>query len=453
MEKHNFAAYQPGSFATDVSNFTLGEKFFENKDIPAFVHEYCHYIQDITQISSIFGFSLLMRDISALTGVFSSGEKQTIKIPLQQDEFNEPVDKYRRYYNLYAGCTETLPLDYSKLSYKENNTTIEEIQLDGQPRKLAVNRITLNGHATPIHFGLIALQEIQAFYAQLLAEQKAGGIELSVYAKDLPQFPYHFGEFLFNEFGIRMSLELKFILTDLCLDTIQAPSVFLMVLKRLKNQKLENFGQSVKYFETLVQEENTKVSHSNEIALDNIMPDLEIWAKDPSRKYLSQALSWYIKQIKLTTGLKALEDKKTFFSLAFCMDWPNFALLFSSFAPPVYLKNGVLYRNVDANHDDSETDYEFIKDFEAATTIWSHRLLYNFLTSKNKKQLTERCECPLYENCQDKEKIGDEYTCKTAPWEIIKNEKKIICQYGMAAHSFGLWQNTLDIDWESPEDK
>ena len=29
--------------------------------------------------------------------------------------------------------------------------------------------------------------------------------------------------------------------------------------------------------------------------------------------------------------------------------------------------------------------------------------------------------------------------------KILKNEKKITCQYGMAAHSFGLWQNNLDI--------
>jgi hypothetical protein len=35
-----------------------------------------------------------------------------------------------------------------------------------------------------------------------------------------------------------------------------------------------------------------------------------------------------------------------------------------------------------------------------------------------------------------------------SPWEIIKNKDKIICQYGMAAHSFGLWQNSLDIKIE-----
>ena len=137
---------------------------------------------------------------------------------------------------------------------------------------------------------------------------------------------------------------------------------------------------------------------------------------------------------------------KTFLSYAFTMNAYNFGLLFKSFKPPVYIRNNIFYRNI--NEENIESDSEFIKDFEAATTLWSHRIFYDFLTSTNKEELNNRCACPLYDNCSDKIKIDDEYTCKTAPWAIIKNSKKIICQYGMAVHSFGLWQNKLEIEWD-----
>jgi hypothetical protein len=55
--------------------------------------------------------------------------------------------------------------------------------------------------------------------------------------------------------------------------------------------------------------------------------------------------------------------------------------------------------------------------------------------------------CPLYDQCETRVVIDDDYACKTSPWEIIKNDKKIFCQYGMATHSFGLWQNKLNTDF------
>src|SRR5689334_12867303 len=65
----NYASYRPGTFTIDVSRFEIGPRLFHPRDMPAFLHEYCHYIQDITTISSIFGFSLWMYDIVNLTNV------------------------------------------------------------------------------------------------------------------------------------------------------------------------------------------------------------------------------------------------------------------------------------------------------------------------------------------------------------------------------------------------
>ena len=72
-------------------------------------------------------------------------------------------------------------------------------------------------------------------------------------------------------------------------------------------------------------------------------------------------------------------------------------------------------------------------------------VLYDLLCSETQAQINARFHCPLHDSCLVRHEIGEDYICKTAPWDIIKNEKKITCQYGMAAHSFGLWQNNLDI--------
>ena len=448
MDEHNFAAYQSGTFTTDITNLELDDKFFQKKDIPAFVHEYCHYIQDITTISSIFGFSLWMRDLVNLTNIFSKGEGINISIPLERDEHNETVNKFRKYYSLYCGdSAEAHNYNYSTYKSVSRILDLKEIDLDGNKQKIAVNYLNLEGSADKkIHFGLIVLQEIQAYYAQKMAELKLEGTDFSVKSENMPSFPYKFGDFLFDYYQITIDLQTKFILIDLCLDTIQAPSVFLDVLESLKGKEITYFGSKRIDLVQLVEETRQKSSYSNQVALENILPDLKNWASDKSRKYLSEALDWYIKQVEIVYGLKHLEghpNPETFFSMAFCMDWENFALLFQTFPSPTYLNDDILYRNVFLESE--ETDKEFLKSFEAATTIWSHKVLYDLLCSENIEQIDKNAKCPLYKNCHLRTQIDDDYTCKMSPWKIIKNEKKIICQYSMAAHSFGLWQNSLEI--------
>lgn len=447
MPLHNFVSYQPGTFATDVSNLETGDMLFKDKDMPAFIHEYCHYIQDITTISSIFGFSLWMRDVVSLTRIFSVGVDQTISIPLSRDNYGETINKFRKYYNMYCGDpNQVYHIDYS-LNPKINiQRTITEIDLDGEKRLLAVNEIELQGRTGKLHFGLIVLQEIQAYYAQILAEQKFTGTEFSVYANNLPSFPYKFGDFLFDHYRINIDLETKFLLIDMCLDTMQAPTVFLEVLKKLQGQTIVNspLGSVVS---KIVAEISIEHSYPTEEVLQNILPDLKIWANQRGREHLKKALSWYIDQIEFVYENKA-KHSSIFFSEAFCKDWQNFARLFRELPPPVMLNSGSLMRNFSNNSIKELYEIEeaiYVLNFEASTTIWSHRILYDLLCAEDLQQINLRCHCPLYNGCDKRPLIGDDYTCKNAPWEIIKNPQKIICQYGMAAHSFGLWQNTLDI--------
>ena len=344
---------------------------------------------------------------------------------------------------MYCGdANEVFHLDYDSHKLKQIDSKLQDIDIDGRKVTIAVNHIELNHRSRRIHFGLIALQEIHAYYAQLLAEERHPGVKFSVDTISLPSFPYKFGDFLFREFSINIDPSTKFALIDLCLDTIQAPTVFLKVLEKLRGQTVTFMGNNATDLMTIVDQVNEQISHSNQEAYNQIIPDLKRWASDPSRKFLSEALGWYIQKVEMVKYMKE-NASRTFFSLPFCMDMNNFSLFYSIFPPPVFYNNGVFFRNMSM---DIPTDQRFNKEFEAATTIWAHRMLFDLLCSETIENFQHHAACPLYENCETRGEIGEDYTCKTAPWEIVKNPKKIFCQYGMAAHSFGLWQNTIEVE-------
>jgi hypothetical protein len=455
MEENNFAAYQSGSFAIDISKLVLDGDFFRREDLPAFFHEYCHYIQDITQISSIFGFSLWMRDVVALTHVFSDGIGEEIEIPLSLDEYGQPINKFRKYYNLYCGKPDQVFfIDYTKITNINRDLKLEEVPLAGRDQKLAVNYLNLEGFHTKIHFGLIVLQEIQAYYAQKFVEEQLPDVTFSAPSTSLPSFPYHFGDFLFNSYNIAIDDRSKFILIDFCLDTVQAPSVFLDVLDKLRGKSVTHFGKNKTDIKSIVEECRQASSYSTEEALSDILPDLKMWAADTKRKYLAQALDWYVKNIELAYNFKNMKPEidgvkmnfDTFFSLSFCLPLNDgLQPMFLTFPAPVYLNNGVFYRNYSRKEENE--DREFEKDYEAATTIWSHKMIYNLLSSQTVSEINDHSKCPLYERCNIR-KEEDDYTCSRSPWEILYGKEKVECQYGMAAHSFGLWQNRLNIKME-----
>lgn len=422
MHKHNFAAYKTSTFSIDISNLEFDKAFYAKKDIPAFMHEYCHYIQDLTTISSILGFSLWLRDVVALTQIFCDGANKDIQIPLSRDQHGETINKFRKFYNIYCGnADDVFEIDFSTTSFIKRHLTNQNISLDGEDHIIGVNELEIENRSKKLYFGLIVLQEIQAYYAQQLAEKKLPDTEFTVKSEQLPSYPYKFGYFLFDEFDIEIDLETKFILIDLCLDTIQSPSVFLEVLDKLKGKKVTYFGNSKLDIVEIVEECRKLCSHSKEFALENIIPDLEKWSNGPGRKHLSQSIGWYLKEIRNVYKIKA--HSKTFFSMAFILPWQDFARFYSIYAPPILMNDNIQNRSVSTTS--TELDNIYKNNFDNATTIWAHRVLYDLLCSENLNQINNRCKCPLYENCTIRLELDVSYICKSAPWEIVKGKKML----------------------------
>ncbi|WPQ61269.1 hypothetical protein SIO70_23200 [Chitinophaga sancti] len=446
MKHHNFAAYRPGTFSVDVSNLTPADKLFIPEDMPAFIHEYCHYIQDISTISAIFGFSLWLRDVVTLTGIFSKEVGRTISIPLTRDSFGESVNKFRKFYNLYCGDPNQVHnIEFALHPFQRRTVEEKDIPLDGEVRKFAVNIIEFEGRPQPLFFGLIALQEVQAFYAQKLAEEKSDpNIQLSVKADSLPSFPYQFGEHLFQYYNITADAQTKYVLIDLCLDTIQAPTVFLDVLEELKGSTIEIY-KNLEVMIDIVNATALKRGYSREVALTQILPDIINWSKGPGREHLTKALAWYADLITTVYKIKTHEPlMQTYFSWPFTENWELLAELFDFYPPPIYIKDGELLGTKSTLSDVNE---KYQENYDAAETFWFHREIYDLLIADSITKINEKSECPIYNTCPVKDVLDDHYTCKTAPWQIIKGKEKFHCPYGMAAHSFGLWQNNIEINF------
>ncbi len=442
--RETFASYSPSKFSIDITNLKYDGDNFKDESFPAFVHEYCHYIQDTTHISSIFGFSLWLRDIVFLTNVFSNGEKKTIEIPLSKDETDEVYGKFRKFYLIYCGTGRLeRTVAYDELIVDSIRTEIIDIPLDNEVRTIAKNIITFKNNITEeYHFGLIPLQEVQAYYAQKLCEKHLGDKNFDIPSSSLMVFPYRLGDLIFSHFNVIASDETKFLIADLCLDTVQAPKIFLSTIEALKDKNIEWERDKKLIFDTIKTQE-TAFSYSKQTALKNIIPDIVMWSEDAQRVHLSKALKWYLKTIKLSSDIKE-NCSPTFYSYPFVMNSIQDFLMFNScFPPPIIVNDKKFYRYYDKQNPEQDKIYD--EHFEAASTIWMHWVLYDLLTSKTVAQINTKCKCPLIDNCEFKEAVGNEYYCATTPWLNIKENAENVCTYGMATHSFGLWQNDLDM--------
>jgi|GEM_PF-1776694 hypothetical protein len=444
-----YASYQPGTFTIDVSQFTPGETLFVPEDMPAFLHEYCHYLQDITTISGIFGFSLWMRDLVDLTRIFSDGEGKTILLPLGKNENDQPINQYRRFYNIFCGnAEEVLDLDYRQVRFERVVPEEKPITIGDTTIQVRLNRIYMHGRAEPLQFRLIALQEMHACYAQQLAERhyldRDPTLTFTVPAAGLASYPYHFGDHLLEVFEVTMPLDLKFIFIGLCLDTIQAPSVFLTALEAIRGKTFTTEDRSVEDLILMVEQVRRSCSYSNEEALANILPDLQKWSTDFRRPDLATGLMWYTSMVMTSSDLK--KSLPIGFNGFFCQGINELVALYASFPAPAFYNNSRLDGQHSANGDAGQ-DLIFNMAHEAASSFWLLWKLYDFLCSPDIDTLMKKCKCPLYDPCTVRSVLNEEYTCFNSPWEIVKGKTTIPCAYGRTVTSIGLWQNSIDFNF------
>lgn len=442
--EQNLASYEASSFAVDASKLQFDEKGkVIIEDFPAYVHEWWHYIQDISTITGQNGFYLWMRDIVRMTGVTCSGEGKKIEIPLPRDKYEEVYSKYRRLYNIFCGVKEDI---YIKEAAIVDNPIIipNGINIDGEKRTFIKCDIPMNDNVH--YFGLIALQELNAYYAQKICENYVRGVKLNVTADTLPEFPYKLGDLLFKYYNIECNLQTRFMISTLVLDTLQAPATFLYLLQRLSGRTLEYLKNKDEIIHTL--EDVTKqYSYPNEAAYKEWGKDYSNWLNDESHQMLRESLKWYLSMIGLAEKLM-MEYGKDTLAFSFCCGPDAMKVLYKLLPVPLIKYNGQVLSQII----EGETPFSIAAqhDFDNALVIWAHRRIYDLLRSTTRKEMEDNSRCPLYNGgkCQyiDRYDTSKSYDCSMSPWMVVKGERQALCPYSVAAHSMGLWQNDISIN-------
>lgn len=444
MKEENKASYEASSFIVNASKIEFDDKGAPTKeDFPAFVHEWWHYIQDTSTITGQNGFYLWLRDIVQMSTVTCVGEGNSISIPMPKDVYNQVYSKNRRLYNIFCGKKSEEYFNDATITQKPSILP-NKIKFDGEERTFAKCIVYINN--TELIFGLIALQELNAYYCQKIVESFLPDTKFNVPADTLAEYPYKLGDLLFDFYKIECDLYAKFFISTIALDTLQAPAVFLSLLERLSGNKIE-YTKDKQTILQLFEEESRKHSHSSTEALDEWFKDYSNWLRDEGHIMLRESLSWYITSVGAMEKLKADYGLDAFVK-PLTMGINQLSTLYSLFPAPLIKKNGEVLGQTIRNN--AALSAAVQHDFENALIIWSHRRIYDLLKSEKIEDVIENSTCPLYNEgkciylCKYP---GKKYDCKTAPWMVVKGEKQALCPYAVAAHSMGLWQNEININF------
>lgn len=439
--KENLASYEPCSFTVDINNLELsqGVDFVVPEDFGAFVHEWWHYFQDITTITGQFGFYMLMRDLARISQMTCNGIGETISLPLDRDIYGDPISKDQKLYNIICGETKNERMS-NFLMTSSPSIEVTDLRYNGHSKHIAKCTLEINHKKYP--FGIIALQEINCYYIQKIAELYSPK-QPRVCADSLPEFPYKVGELLFESYGIKADIESKLLITYLCLDSIQAPVVFLRLLEFLKGNKYE-FNKDRDDLIKVYNKVNSDHSECNDNIYSEWAKDYVLWTKDATKKHLSDSLKWYLNKLIGISKIKENMGQGCFIT-DFCHSLRGFQMLYSFFPVPIFKKDGILYGSSMIG---KKPPIDFQEEYDNALFFWYLKRVYKLLSIDNPSQANDLVECESYEKCSYKKEVGKEYDCKRCVWEVIRDEKKAKCPYELALHTMGLWQNKIEIKEE-----
>lgn len=441
MKSENFASYEMGTFTIDCGNMRMSNIGLpiNINDLPAFVHEWWHYIQDVSTLSGRNGFYCWMRDLALLTKETCSNVNQTIHIPLKStNPFSKYVDGYQRLSSIYFGDFHVEQIE-NPIMTKDcviNKKNIKNIEYD--QRTFAECTCYINNRE--LEFNIFALQEINAWYAQKLTENIFLNQDFSVKAEDLPSYPYSMGDVFFNYYKITTDIQTKFIITYLCLDTMQPVAIFVELLTLLKGKTIyfKEIQDRVKILNAYNIAE-FKNAHPKKEAYNTMNTDYINWLNDKGHEPLHQALSWYINTI-MCIDVKKQQEGISIFPESLT-DYNNLLKMYKSFPISQIKCNNQLYH----------TSYNQVAN-QAVLSIWMLKRITKFLSIKSKKQLKENSKCPFYEFCTYKSVLNKEYDCAEFYLNILQGEKESKCPFGVVLGTVGLWQNHVEVDIDALED-
>lgn len=442
MNEENFASYVPGTFTikADKIHFDYeapdGRKdLIRPSDLPAFIHEWTHYIQEVGTISAQIGFYMWMRDVAIVSKQTCAAVGAVVSVPLNDGDYNVHYWENEKIYEEYTSVLKSYSL------------TALDIDGDGEIQPFRYKERTFSNWVLKVdkqevEINIVAIQEMNAFYAQRIKEASLPNVEFVANTASLPLFPYQLGDALFRAFEIECDDRCKFLITFGCLDTLQPAATLRETLKMLRGKSLVYGTDNDLIDRTICDAEKTHC-HSKLEACTEFLKDYSNWIADSGRKEFVKAIKWYL--LKCYASVMCISKIGIGGIGRMLIDGSESEnLLLRCFPPPIISVDDMLYGTKSMFSATEGEDYD--DDHFNALVIWSLKKLMKILTCEERSKINELACCPLYKHCIYKEKVGKEIDCKYAPWEVLQGEKICKCPFGIALSSMGLWQNRLEID-------
>ncbi len=298
MIDNNKAEYIPTKFIMDLSEIDWDENDqITDETFPMFVHEYCHYIQDVSTISAILGFYYKMIDVAELTKITCYGTGKIINIPIQKDIEGHSINKNKKLYSYYCGHVISFN---DQFNFDIRTKEVAKISLGKNDINIPLYKLDSPGHPD-ILVGTYALQESQAYYCQKLIEteilKENKNICFKISADSLPNYPYRFVDYLFDSFQLNTSIETKAFIVDLCLNSCLPLVTLIKVLELLKEKgmTLDIIELNNIYLKALILSDIPQALAIH----DTIASFFKNIILDVNRDYFKKGINWYLETIAI----------------------------------------------------------------------------------------------------------------------------------------------------------
>jgi len=141
-----FSIFINGDFELNLNNLN-------KKDLGTFVHEYCHYIQNVDTLLGLSNSQFFYIFISELRQFLNT--QNSISLPLNDFELSEITLKNKKNFDNHKGDNANIDLD-----------NIENISIEESNDKILINLSYENGKSNKVHYGSLHVKEGMAHHLQ-----------------------------------------------------------------------------------------------------------------------------------------------------------------------------------------------------------------------------------------------------------------------------------------------
>lgn len=392
-----FSLFINGEFREDFEDIT-------EKDLGTFVHEYIHYLQNITTIlglqSSTFYFTYLFEVRKYIA------ENQELILPLVNIPFSEKIVNAQNRFSLCNGSTNYITPQYDKINIKIKRQTLGNVSINSVFVEFYLEGVLAN----EIIFGNNCVKESMAILFQQLFDNEA--ISYTI--------PYHSVELLCKELNPELLKDKRKLIT-LCLISLNSQNCGLTLYELLRKSREDHELNGIELYQKYLNELTVEQSGKS-ITIKNFL----IESIDRFKKHLTASVESELKHFAhLLDNIKlsAQKDILPIIDILYTHRSNNINMLEALIdyygIPHIRTVSGYNYFPVDQESNQPSLEY---------VVLIGQRIVLDRLLGINRDQLGDLCS--LKPQCELSNSLIIDENCFETQWKrTIPCTFKIVSDY------------------------